>query len=376
MMNDVPRRSAVRRSMTRAASPGGAMTRASFLSGGLAAGLLLAGCGAEGSSDETSAEGSDGGGAGADGSSALPEAEGTVSYPIELETDFGSTTLEARPERIAVISPATVDTDSLLALGATPVYAPDTIELVPWTPEDARSGVETFWTAEAGALPSAEEVLASSPDLIVALQAPEGFGQEEFDRFSEIAPVLMSDPSGPPLAWEDIVERLGDALDLSEAAGTLAEDVHAQIDQIAENNPEFEGNSAAHVHVYGEEHGAAYFSFPGSDSEALLERLGFHLDDNAETFSAENNQISDELVPEIDADVLLVTVNPTEGAEWFTGSPLFEKVPAVAEDRYAIYEPDPDEKFAAFAWAIRMPSPLSLPWAAEQLEELATEALG
>ena len=131
------------------------------------------------------------------------------------------------------------------------------------------------------------------------------------------------------------------------------------------------------MHVYSQEHGAAYFSFPGSDSAALLERFGFVLPAQAEQFTAENYQISDELVSEIDADLLLVTSNPSpEGAEWFTGSELFRSVPAVEDGRWALYEPDPEEQFAAFAWAIRMQSPLSLPWAAGTLEDLATEALG
>jgi iron complex transport system substrate-binding protein len=348
------------------------LTRSSFLLGGVAASLLLAGCGGEGDSASPGTEDADGAGPDA----ALPAAEGTTTYPLELASGFGTTTLEARPERIAVISPSTVDTDSLIALGVTPVYAPDTVELEPWVAEEARAGVEVFWTAEAGALPSAEEVLAASPGLIVALQAPEAFAQEDFDRFSSIAPLLLPDPDSRA-SWEDIAARLGEVLDLTGAASTLVDDIHAELDAIAGRNPGFADRSAAHVHVYAQEHGAAYFSFPGSDSATLLERFGFHLPPQAEQFTAENYRISDELVGEIDADVLLVTSNPSpEGADWFTGSELFRSVPAVEEGRWALYEPDPEEQFAAFAWAIRMQSPLSLPWAAGTLEDLASEALG
>lgn len=345
------------------------LTRSTFLLGGVAASLLLAGCGGEGGSASTDA-------AVPAGASALPAAEGTTTYPLELASEFGTTTLEARPARIAVISPSTVDSDTLLALGIAPVYAPDTVELEPWAEVEALAGVETFWTAEVGAVPSAEEVLEASPDLIVALQAPKSFAQEDYDRFSAIAPLLLPDPDAR-LSWEDIATRLGEVLDLAEASSALVDGVHSELDAIAGRNPEFEGLSAAHVHVYSQEHGAAYFSFPGSDSAALLERFGFELAPQAEQFTAENYQISDELVGEIDADVLLVTSNPSpEGAAWFTDSELFQSVPAVEDGRWALYEPDPEDEFAAFAWAIRMQSALSLPWAAGTLEDLATEALG
>ncbi|MGP5260723.1 ABC transporter substrate-binding protein [Brachybacterium paraconglomeratum] len=346
------------------------LTRSGFLVGGLAAGLLLVGCGGggDGSADDASDEGG--------GSGAAPAAEGAGRYPLELGSGYGSTTLAARPERIAVISPATVDTDALVALGVLPVLAPDTVELEPWTPEAAREGVEIFWSAGVGALPSAEEVLASSPDLIVALQAPDTFGQEDFDKLASIAPVLLPD-AGSSLSWQDITTRLGEVLDLGEAASTLISDVEAKIDEIAARNPDFAGKSAAHVHVYSQEYGAAFFSFPGSDSEKLLGRLGFEPAPHADRFTADNYQISDELVSTIDADVLLVTANPSpEGAGWFTETPLFQAVPAVADGRWALYEPEESETFAAFAWAIRMQSPLSLPWAAAALEELAVDALG
>lgn len=306
---------------------------------------------------------------------ALPAAEGVTDYPLTLDSSFGSTTLDDRPERIAVISPATVDTDALAALGVVPVLAPNTVELEPWTPDEIRDGVETFWVSEAGALPTAEEVAASEPDLIVALTPPETFSQDDFDRLSAFAPVLLPTEAEWP-SWEEITTKLGEVLDLSEAASTVIDDVNADIDEIAERNPEFRNKSAAHVHVYAPEYGAVYFSYPGSDSQKLLERFGFTQPTNATNFSAENQEISDELVGMIDADVLLVTANPTpEGAAWFIDSTLFKTVPAVADGRWALYEPEPEAKFAAFAWAIRMQSPLSLPWAATTLEELAQEAI-
>lgn len=333
----------------------------------LGAGLLLSGCGAD-------AQGTDAPSGDDVAVEALPAGEGQVEYPMELENDFGATTLEERPERIAVISPSTVDSDVLVALGVTPVMSPSTLELEPWISDEVLDNVQTLWESEAGALPAPEDVAAAEPDLIVALGAPDTFSRNDFDQFSSIAPVLLADAEAEG-SWQEITEEIGTVLDLEDAAAELIEGVDAQIAAIAENNPQFEGKTAAHVHVYGQEYGASYFSSPGSDSAALLGELGFELPENAQKFPDEDT-VSDELIGDIDADVLLVTVTPAEeGADWFLEKPLFQTVPAVKEGRYAVFEPEEGSTFAAVAWALRMQSPLSLPWVAEELETLAHEAM-
>lgn len=60
----------------------------------------------------------------------LPEGEGSTQYPLTLETPFGHTVLDKRPERVAVVSAVVVDTESLLALDAVPV--------LPWRSMTAR----------------------------------------------------------------------------------------------------------------------------------------------------------------------------------------------------------------------------------------------
>lgn len=297
-----------------------------------------------------------------------------MDYPIELANDFGTTTLEQRPERIAVVSPSTVDSDVLVALDVTPVMSPNTLELEPWISSEVLDGVENLWESEAGALPAAEQVAAVEPDLIVALGGAGTLTQTDFNRLSVVAPVLVNDAESEG-SWQDVTAALGEVLDLQDAATALVDDVDAQIEAIAENNPQFQGKTAAHVHVYGQEYGASYFSSPGSDSAALLAELGFELPENAQRFPDEDT-VSDELITEIDADVLLVTLTPNdEGADWFLDKPLFQAVPAVQDGRYAVLQPDEGSNFAAVAWALRMQSPLSLPWVAEELESLANEAI-
>lgn len=128
----------------------------------------------------------------AQGASALlPEGEGSTQYPLTLETPFGHTVLDKRPERVAVVSAVGVDTESLLALGA---------------------GEEI----------SAEAIAASEPDLIVNLQAYETFDQDRFNQLSRVAPVLYTDAE--QTTWQDVLTSLGETQDLRDAAASKIAD--------------------------------------------------------------------------------------------------------------------------------------------------------
>ena len=82
----------------------------------LAAALLVSGCSASAENSKTaSTPGSEG--------NALPAAEGTTTYPLTLESPYGTSILEKRPERVAAIVPNAVDTEMLLALGVKPVLS-------------------------------------------------------------------------------------------------------------------------------------------------------------------------------------------------------------------------------------------------------------
>ena len=68
---------------------------AGLVGGVLTAALLLSGC-----STPASENASDG-----EAASRLPAAEGSTTYPLVLESPWGETTLEERPERISLVGP-------------------------------------------------------------------------------------------------------------------------------------------------------------------------------------------------------------------------------------------------------------------------------
>ncbi|MEV3872580.1 ABC transporter substrate-binding protein [Streptomyces sp. NPDC049906] len=341
-------------------------SRPARLVGALLAGLaLITACGTPGdpAGTETKTTAST-------SATALPAAEGSTSYPLTLKTPFGDTTLDERPERIAIVTANTLDTDALIALGGTPVFAPSTVDRNPWLDKGDIADIKTLWDAEAGTEVSAESVAAASPDLIVALAAYETFDQARFDKLSAIAPVLHA--AQGDLSWQELTRKLGSTLDLSAAADKAVAAAEGKVARTREAHPEFKGKSATHVIVYDEKYGPSYASAPGSDTALLFEQLGFVLPAEAAKF-AKDDAISDELVGLVDADFLLLSTSGSPA--YFVDAPLVKAVPAVADGRAVINPEDPKTSTNHFAWGLNVQSVLSVPWLIEQLAEFGAKAI-
>lgn len=338
-------------------------SRAARLVGALITGLvLITACGTSG--DPATDKGS------AKTSTSLPAAEGSTTYPLTLKTPFGSTKLDKRPNRIAIVTANTLDTDALLALGGTPVFAPSTVDRNPWLDKGDVAGIKTLWDAEAGTEVSAESVAAASPDLIVALAAYETFDQARFDKLSAIAPVLYA--AQGDLSWQELTRKLGSTLDLTATAEKAVAAAEKKVVQTRAAHPEFKGRSATHVIVYDEKYGPYYASAPGSDTALLLEQLGFVLPAAASKFTKDGT-ISDELVGLIDADFLLLSTSANP--EYFVDAPLVKAVPAVADGRAITNPADKKTSTNHFAWGLNVQSVLSVPWLIEQLAEFGAKAI-
>ncbi|MGO3885786.1 MAG: ABC transporter substrate-binding protein [Mycetocola sp.] len=307
------------------------------------------------------------------GESFLPAAEGTTEYPLTLSSPFGDTVLSERPDKIAIVTASTLDTDALIALGGTPVFAPSTVERNPWLPAETVSRITTLWESEQGSDVSAEKVAASSPDLIVALSAYDTFDQNYYDQLSSIAPVLYA--ADESLSWQDMTTQLGETVDLSAAATEAVARAEQAVADTRDAHPEFADTTAAHVIAYEEEWGAAYVSAPGTDTAALFEDLGFSLPDNADQFS-ENDTVSDELIGLIDADFLLISTFEEGTESYLVDSELFTAIPAVADGRVVYNQGDQETGINYFAWGLNVQSALSVPWLVDQLADFGAEALG
>ncbi len=329
------------------------------------AALVLTGC----STSPTSADGAD------SSDSLLPAAEGTTEYPFTLETAWGETVLEERPERIAVVTSGGVDTQVLLSLGVTPTLASDLVTRSVPTMEAISTEIETLYESDFDNPYPLETIAANNPDLIIATNDDL---TDVYDDLSEIAPVLAHSDAADidQITWQDRIALIGEALDLSDDAANVVSDTDEFFANFREEYPEFDGLTASKITVYGGDYGMYY------DAEAttttLLSQMGFASNPVDEQFLGNDGDISAEMIGLLQSDVLIIGYNEgTDIDSLLTGQSLYQTLPAVQNGHSIVIESldssyvvNDVESDGELGWDIARSGPLSSPWAATRLAEV------
>lgn len=302
-------------------------------------------------------------------SSLLPAAEGTTSYPLALETAYGETTLEERPERIAVIG-GLGDQESVLALDIAPVVGSDS-GMYYWNEGTRFDEVDTFVDPWADAF-EFEKLLAAEPDLIVA--STYGKLEDDFERLASIAPVLVVEPSGDyAWDWRELVRSVGEATDLASLAEREITETESRITEAAEAHPEYNGRTVSIIINRGQEAGIQFVNTGASPATELLDELGFAEHPNiAELDKLEWGDVSIENIGLVDAEALVVARHGGDGTveaatEWLEGNPLYQQLGAVQAQRVAFIDPNPETGGLDLAWAFAYPNVLANRWAVDEL---------
>lgn len=334
------------------------MRRAAAAAIALTAFAALAACG-EDTADE----------AATDAPALLPAAEGTTAYPLTLETPWGETVLEERPERIAVLG-GLGELEAALALGVSPVVTPWESDDWSWLPAHADQFAEAEVISPWADSLAAESILAAEPDLIVAISY--GNLEDDFDRLSQIGPVLG--PAEPGVAdWQSALRSLGEALDLAEAAATVAAETEQVVTDAVADHPQYDGKTVGIVINRGQEGGLEFVNRSGSPAEAILTELGFAPHPNADRFSDDDwGDVAMENLGLVDADGLVVARHGGDGtieeaSAWLEGSELYASLDAVRNERVAYIDADPATGALDIAWAFSYPNALAIPWTVGEL---------
>lgn len=320
------------------------------------------------------AEPGTGGASPADPSSAGASAGGT-SYPLTLTTPYGTTTLEAKPERVAVVGPVG-DLDNVMVLGVVPVLAPKFQTSWPWLDDAAVAKIEKTYEADqsnGGSLPF-ETVAASNPDVIIAI-TDTGL-EDNYDKLAKIAPVvaLPDKPTSNEVDWEAALRLIGSALDRNAEAEQQITTTRELITTTAAANPAFAGQSITFAVSYGAD-GISYFNYGGSPAEKLLTGLGFAPGTSAAKFTADNFMVPAENLPLLDSDVLLVNFNTgADGQQALESSKLFQQLEVVKNGHYLGLLPT-EPGASPLAWSLARPSALNLQWSIGELTPKLAEAV-
>ncbi|MEV0635378.1 iron-siderophore ABC transporter substrate-binding protein [Streptomyces sp. NPDC050619] len=157
----------------------------------------------------------------ADGMGADPDTDGT--FPRTVTHFKGRTTIEAEPEKIAVLS--TGQLDDLLSLGIVPTATTraDNAGLVPDYLADAfpkdKAGLAGMTDAGTRQAPNLESLAAAKPDLILA---NDSLG-DLYPKLSKIAPTVIT--AGNGINWKRDLLLVGEAVGKGAAAQGLLDGI-------------------------------------------------------------------------------------------------------------------------------------------------------
>lgn len=325
----------------------------------LSALVLISGCGAASSESEKtrSAQGSDG-------------------FPVTIEHAFGTTRIEAKPERVATISWGNHEVP--LALGVVPVgmskatWGDDNNNgILPWVEDKLQElGGETpALFDETDGLPY-EEIANTQPDVILA--AYSGLTKEEYETLSKIAPVVAY----PDLPWstsyEDMIKLNSKALGLSDEGDKLIDTLHSEVANALEKNAALKSAKTMFAYIDPADFSKIGFYTTHDTRPGFLASVGVPTPAVVTEESAKSDEfyvtISAEQADRLnDVDLVITYGDPSSDLlAKLQADPLLSKIPAIAKGQVAILE-----NSTPLA-AMGNPAPLSISWGIDRyLGELA-----
>ncbi|MBM7414771.1 MULTISPECIES: iron-siderophore ABC transporter substrate-binding protein [Nocardiaceae] len=315
-------------------------------------------------------------GCSSDADSDAPAAASSGAFPVTIDHAFGSTTIDAAPERIVTMGWNAQDI--LGALDITPVgqpkytYGADENGVMPWAQEFYDADATTLYEDPAAGEPDVEALATLAPDLVLAPY--EGFPQSYYDTLSAVSPVVAYPGEAWQTTWQDQTTMIGEAVGKPTEAQALIDGMGQRLASEAEANPEFAGKTVAVVNL-DTDTGQANVYMPSDPRVQVLNEMGFvnapgvvALDeaDSADTFFS---TVSLENVQSFDADVI-VAFTP-EGYD-LASVPALATLPAVASGSAVALS---DEQVIA---GLSNVNPVSTPWVLDrilpQLKDAATKA--
>lgn len=286
-----------------------------------------------------------------------------TAYPLTITHRLGEAVIEAEPQRIVALGVS--DQDALIALGITPVAvvrSPYTDSgFWPW--QEAHLDASTTMVLDTtGGMPF-EQIAGLNPDLILA--NPLRTIDEDYEKLALIAPTV-ADPDGILQdTWQERLAVVAAAVNRTAEAEKVEGDLATLVADKRAEFPQLEGQT------YSLSWGRADTIVTMSARDTAWEfftDLGFVLKPEVEELPkrGSGSALSMEQIGVLDADVMVVSYDP--GVQETTeASPLFATLEAPAADRYQVVP-------LVVISALRVPTPVGIPWLLAELEPLLIRA--
>ena len=321
--------------------------------------LILAACGGDDGDDEPAAA-----------ADAPAVTNGPGGFPATVRGAFGTATIDEAPPRVVTIGWS--DADVALALGVKPVgtfdIGPDFPKGVgPWAAErfgDEKPKLLKFTDG----LPL-EEIIKLDPDLILAVQS--GVTAEDYAKLEQVAPtVTYLQGRGAYLTpWKEQAELIGAALGKPEEAQALIEQTDAAVDQAREDHPDLQDKTFSFVAARDASQLSVYA--PNDLRVQFMESIGMQLSEGQRKIVAGEQffvDLSFERIGELQADALIAWFNTPAVRKTFTSQPGFQAFDTVENGGFAPLD-------IIQAQAQGAPTPLSIPWAIENVTPVIEKAV-
>ncbi len=306
---------------------------------------------------------------------AVPAAALAQEFPLTIEHAFGSTTIPARPTRVATVAWANHEVP--LALGVVPVgfaranFGDDDDDgILPWVTERLNElGAEAPPLFDEGDGIDFEAVAASEPDVILA--AYSGLSQLDYETLSKIAPVIAYRDGPWATDWRDMIRLNATGMGMADKGEALIGELEAEIAAVAATQPAIAGKTAMFVtHLDVRDLSVVRFYTTHDSRVKFLADLGLVSPASVQEASADGRFSGEISAEKIDAfaDVdLVVSYGNADVMAAISGNPLTRKMPAVAEGAVVLLGNDPVGTAAN-------PTPLSIPWVLEDYVGRLSEA--
>jgi len=285
-------------------------------------------------------------------------------YPLTIEHKFGTTVIEAKPQRVASLDYN--GADNLLELGVQPVtirywYGDYEKTVWPW----ASDMLTTQPTILRGEL-DFEAIAEVKPDVIVAIWS--GITAQDYEKLTLIAPTVAV-PEGVgdyALPWNELALRAGLAVGEYEKAKEKVAAVEAQMKTVAGRNAHWAGKTSSVAYLWDGLPGA----YTAEDLRPqVLSALGFVNAPAIEELSEPGKfatQFSEEELGRVDAEVVIWFAG--KGRESVESLALYPTLKSSKEGR-AVFSTD------LLTGAFSHASLVSLPYAISLLEPAINAAL-
>jgi iron complex transport system substrate-binding protein len=296
--------------------------------------------------------------------------------PVTIGHALGTTTLDAKPERIATVQWANHEVP--LALGVVPVgmaaanFGDDDGDgLLPWVSErleELDAEVPVLFDETDGI--DFEAVADTDPDVILAGYS--GLTQEDYDTLSEIAPVVAYPEAPWATPWREMIEVNAAGMGMAAEGEELVADLEQEIADTVAEHPQLEGTSTMFLtHVDTTDLSEVSYYTPFDTRSAFFTDLGLATPASVEAASTDPEQfsgtISAEQIDTLDDVQIIVTYGDQELVDALEADPLLSQMPAVADGAIVLLPNTPLGTAAN-------PTPLAISWVLEDYVALLAEA--